>query len=68
MPIVLTLLILPCAILAVTARSLVRFLIINKMLIYQQPMIDYKLSREYPDVWKAMELLVDSGKAKSIGN
>ena len=30
-------------------------------------MIDYQLSRAYPEVWRAMEALVDNGKAKSIG-
>lgn len=33
----------------------------------QQPLIDYDLSRRYPDTWQAMEKLVDSGKARSIG-
>lgn len=32
-----------------------------------QPVIDYELSRNYPETWKAMEKLVDLGKAKSIG-
>lgn len=32
-----------------------------------QPVIDYDLSRRYPETWKAMERLVDSGKARSIG-
>lgn len=30
-------------------------------------MIDYELSRNYSATWKAMEALVESGKAKSIG-
>jgi alcohol dehydrogenase (NADP+) len=30
-------------------------------------MIDFDLSRRYPEVWQAMEPLVKSGKAKSIG-
>jgi len=29
--------------------------------------IDYGLSRRYPETWKAMERLVDLGKARSIG-
>jgi len=32
-----------------------------------KPLIDYDLSRRYPETWQAMERLVDSGKAKSIG-
>ncbi|KAK3349874.1 aldo-keto reductase [Lasiosphaeria hispida] len=32
-----------------------------------KPVIDYDLSRRYPETWKAMEKLVDSGKARSIG-
>jgi len=32
-----------------------------------QPIIDYKLSREYTHTWKAMEKLVDKGKTKLIG-
>lgn len=32
-----------------------------------QPVIDYDLSRRYTDTWQAMEKLVDSGKARSIG-
>lgn len=32
-----------------------------------QPVIDYGLSRRYPETWQAMEKLVDSGKARSIG-
>ncbi|MCJ1378549.1 hypothetical protein MMC17_001648 [Xylographa soralifera] len=32
-----------------------------------KPVIDYELSRAYPEVWKAMEALVDDGKAKAIG-
>ncbi|KAK5656581.1 hypothetical protein OQA88_4560 [Cercophora sp. LCS_1] len=32
-----------------------------------KPVIDYDLSRRYPETWQAMEKLVDSGKAKSIG-
>ncbi|KAI1633667.1 aldo-keto reductase [Biscogniauxia mediterranea] len=31
-----------------------------------EPLIDYELSRNYAATWKAMEALVDSGKAKSI--
>ena len=31
-------------------------------------MVDYGLSRRYPETWAAMERLVDSGKARSIGN
>ncbi|MCJ1316179.1 hypothetical protein MMC15_001499 [Xylographa vitiligo] len=31
------------------------------------PVIDYELSRAYPEVWKAMEALVDNGKTKAIG-
>jgi alcohol dehydrogenase (NADP+) len=33
-----------------------------------KPLIDYKLSRKYPETYRAMEKLVDSGKAKSIGS
>jgi diketogulonate reductase-like aldo/keto reductase len=29
--------------------------------------IDYELSRQYPQTWAAMERLVDKGKAKLIG-
>ncbi|KAH7313914.1 aldo-keto reductase [Stachybotrys elegans] len=32
-----------------------------------KPVIDYDLSRRYTDTWKAMERLVDLGKARSIG-
>ncbi|KEY65517.1 hypothetical protein S7711_08752 [Stachybotrys chartarum IBT 7711] len=32
-----------------------------------KPVIDYDLSRRYTDTWQAMEKLVDSGKARSIG-
>lgn len=32
-----------------------------------KPVIDYDLSRRYPETWQAMERLVDSGKARSIG-
>ncbi|KAK2730979.1 putative alcohol dehydrogenase [Colletotrichum kahawae] len=32
-----------------------------------KPVIDYDLSRRYPETWQAMEKLVDSGKARSIG-
>ncbi|KAI1491137.1 aldo-keto reductase [Biscogniauxia mediterranea] len=32
-----------------------------------EPLIDCELSRNYAATWKAMEALVDSGKAKSIG-
>ena len=32
-----------------------------------QPVIDYELSRAYPQTWTAMEKLVDIGKAKFIG-
>ncbi|KAK8061557.1 aldo-keto reductase [Apiospora phragmitis] len=32
-----------------------------------KPVIDYELSRNYAATWKAMEALVESGKAKSIG-
>ncbi|TVY92220.1 putative oxidoreductase [Lachnellula willkommii] len=32
-----------------------------------KPVIDYERSRKYTETWKAMERLVDSGKAKSIG-
>ncbi|SPN96708.1 probable GCY1 Galactose-induced protein of aldo/keto reductase family [Cephalotrichum gorgonifer] len=32
-----------------------------------KPVIDYDLSRRYPETWAAMEKLVDSGKARSIG-
>ncbi|KAI5921325.1 aldo-keto reductase [Camillea tinctor] len=32
-----------------------------------KPLIDYELSRNYMATWKAMEALVDSGKARSIG-
>jgi len=32
-----------------------------------QPVIDYEQSRKYPETWQAMEKLVDSGKAKSVG-
>lgn len=31
-------------------------------------MIDLELSRNYLSTWQAMEKLVDSGKAKAIGN
>lgn len=33
----------------------------------EKPVIDYALSLAYPEVWKAMEVLVDKGKAKAIG-
>ena len=33
----------------------------------RQPVIDSDLSRRYPETWKAMEKLVESGKARSIG-
>lgn len=33
----------------------------------QKPVIDYDLSRRYTDTWAAMEKLVESGKARSIG-
>ena len=32
-----------------------------------QPVIDIELSRQYPAVWKAMEAMVNSGKALAIG-
>ncbi|KAH6621488.1 aldo-keto reductase [Chaetomium sp. MPI-SDFR-AT-0129] len=32
-----------------------------------KPVIDYDLSRRYPETWQAMEKLVDSGKARAIG-
>ncbi|KAM0450830.1 hypothetical protein ACHAO4_006221 [Trichoderma viride] len=32
-----------------------------------QPVIDYDLSRKYPETWQAMEKLVDLGLARSIG-
>lgn len=32
-----------------------------------KPVINYELSRDYAATWKAMEALVESGKAKSIG-
>ncbi|KAL2114388.1 hypothetical protein VUR80DRAFT_8078 [Thermomyces stellatus] len=32
-----------------------------------KPVIDYDLSRRYTETWAAMEKLVDSGKARSIG-
>ncbi|KAH9229717.1 hypothetical protein K456DRAFT_1752554 [Colletotrichum gloeosporioides 23] len=32
-----------------------------------KPVIDYDLSRRYPETWQAMEKLVDLGKARSIG-
>ncbi|KAK3681032.1 aldo-keto reductase [Podospora appendiculata] len=32
-----------------------------------KPVIDYDLSRRYPETWQAMEKLVESGKARSIG-
>ncbi|KAK0619030.1 aldo-keto reductase [Immersiella caudata] len=32
-----------------------------------KPLVDYDLSRRYPETWQAMEKLVDSGKARSIG-
>ncbi|RYP35686.1 hypothetical protein DL767_003707 [Monosporascus sp. MG133] len=32
-----------------------------------KPVIDYDLSRRYPETWQAMERLVDLGKARSIG-
>ncbi|KAK8085058.1 NADP-dependent oxidoreductase domain-containing protein [Apiospora hydei] len=32
-----------------------------------KPVIDYELSRYYAATWKAMEALVESGKARSIG-
>ncbi|KAI1455838.1 aldo-keto reductase [Annulohypoxylon moriforme] len=32
-----------------------------------KPVIDYDLSRRYPETWQAMEKLVLSGKVKSIG-
>ncbi|KAK3394401.1 aldo-keto reductase [Podospora didyma] len=33
----------------------------------RKPVIDYDLSRRYPETWQAMEKLVNSGKARSIG-
>ncbi|XXG96482.1 hypothetical protein Hte_002765 [Hypoxylon texense] len=33
----------------------------------EQPVIDYSLSRRYPETWRAMEKLVASGKVHSIG-
>ncbi|KAI9688306.1 MAG: hypothetical protein M1820_010275 [Bogoriella megaspora] len=33
----------------------------------KRPMIDLELSRRYAETWKAMEALVDNGKAKFIG-
>ncbi|KAK4175487.1 putative alcohol dehydrogenase [Triangularia setosa] len=32
-----------------------------------KPVIDYDMSRRYPETWKAMEKLIDSGKARAIG-
>ncbi|KAM7204976.1 NADP-dependent oxidoreductase domain containing protein [Rhypophila sp. PSN 637] len=32
-----------------------------------KPVIDYDMSRRYPETWQAMEKLVDSGKARAIG-
>uniref|UniRef100_L2FTU1 Alcohol dehydrogenase, putative n=1 Tax=Colletotrichum fructicola (strain Nara gc5) TaxID=1213859 RepID=L2FTU1_COLFN len=32
-----------------------------------KPVIDYDLSRRYPETWQPMEKLVDSGKARSVG-
>ncbi|KAK4445763.1 NADP-dependent oxidoreductase domain-containing protein [Podospora aff. communis PSN243] len=32
-----------------------------------KPLVDYDLSRRYPETWQAMEKLVDSGKARSVG-
>lgn len=57
----------PCAI--QPARSFLRSLGTweSSMLTCPQPVIDYDLSRQYPEVWRAMELLVDAGKTKSIG-
>ncbi|TVY14877.1 Alcohol dehydrogenase [NADP(+)] A [Lachnellula arida] len=37
------------------------------LLTRMQPVIDYERSRKYPETWQAMERVVDSGKAKSIG-
>ncbi|MCJ1356501.1 MAG: hypothetical protein MMC33_006496 [Icmadophila ericetorum] len=33
----------------------------------KKPVIDYKLSRDYVEVWRAIEALVDSGMTKAIG-
>lgn len=61
----------PFAIPAVMARLVNMSLLFSDTfsvpLIPQQPVIDYELSRAYPEVWKAMEHLVDNGKVKSIG-
>ncbi|KAL2020065.1 hypothetical protein VTK56DRAFT_8869 [Thermocarpiscus australiensis] len=32
-----------------------------------KPVIDYDLSRRYPETWQAMEKLVETGKARAIG-
>ncbi|KAM7213355.1 putative alcohol dehydrogenase [Rhypophila decipiens] len=32
-----------------------------------KPVIDYDMSRRYPETWQAMEKLVESGKARAIG-
>ncbi|XDG08717.1 hypothetical protein ABKA04_008332 [Annulohypoxylon sp. FPYF3050] len=40
---------------------------VDLYLMHWQPLIDYGLSKRYPETWQAMEKLVASGKVHSIG-